>query len=160
MKLICLVAVFLTFASCKKTDGSGGSVVVDQSLKVSFVNKDKKDILKALGEESISKMRLYYLIDGKRVLYHDPKLSAPYGIQLIVPNGQASLYQLQLSLNNVGTVGENVNSTTYLTWEDGKEDTIVGTFFNDSNNRILKNFKFNAVEGGLEEKQGLVITRE
>lgn len=160
MKLICLVAVFLTFASCKKTEGNGGSVVVEQSLKVSFVNKDKKDILKALGDASISKMRLYYLINGKKILYHDPKLSDPYGIKLIVPNDQAKPYQLQLLLNNIGTIGEGVTSTTYLAWEDGREDTVVGTFFNDANNRILTKFKFNGVEGGLEEKEGIVIVRE
>ncbi|MCT2561858.1 hypothetical protein [Chryseobacterium herbae] len=160
MKLICLVAVFLTFASCKKTEGSVGSVVVEQSLKVSFVNNDKKDILKTLGEVSVSKMRLYYLINGKRILYHDPKLSDPYGIKLIVPNDQAKPYVIQLFLNNVGTLGENVTSTTYLTWEDGREDTIVGTFYNDENNRILAKFKFNGVEGGLKEKEGIVIVRE
>jgi len=160
MKLICFVAVLLTFASCQKTEGNGGSVVVDQSLTVSFVDNEKKDILKALGEESISKMRLYYLINGKRVLYHDPKLSDPYGIRLRVPNDQASPYQLQLFLNNPGTVGENITSTTYLVWEDGMEDTIIGTFSNDVNNRILTKFKFNNVEGGLVEKQGIVIVRK
>lgn len=159
MKLICMIAVFLTLSSCKKTENNGGSIVVDQYLKVSFVSPERKDLLKEFGNTNISKLRLYYLKDGKKTLYHDPNLSDPYGIQLIIPNEQVnpSPYQLQLLLNNVGTAGEDVSSTTYLDWGNGKEDTIVGYFFNDSNNRILSKFKFNTLEGGLKEKLGFVI---
>ncbi|OPC72658.1 hypothetical protein BAZ12_02335 [Elizabethkingia miricola] len=162
MKLICLVAVFLTLGSCKKTENNGGSVVVDQYLKVSFVSPEKNDLLKELGNTNISKLRLYYLKEGKKTMYYNPNLSDPYGIQLIVPNAQTnpSPYQLQLLLNNIGTPGENVSSTTYLDWGNGKEDTIIGYFFNDADNRILTKFKFNEIEGGLKEKLGLVIVRD
>ncbi|REC61862.1 hypothetical protein DRF65_14110 [Chryseobacterium pennae] len=160
MKLICLVAVFLALGSCKKAENNGGSIHVEQHLKVSFVSSEKKDILKEIGNSAISKMRLYYLSQGKKVLYDNPNLTDRYGIQLMEPNDQTKLYQLQLLLNNVGTIGENIGSTTYLDWENGKVDTIVGYFFNDENNHILTKFKFNNVEGGLKEKQGLVIVRE
>ncbi|HWV73584.1 MAG TPA: hypothetical protein VN040_17805 [Pseudosphingobacterium sp.] len=157
MKYISLILLALTFLSCDK-DENNESFNVESQIWVSYIDPDGNDLLKSLGEETISKFRLYYLENDKKVLYQKSNLDAPYGITLVKPENGEGLYQLRLVLYNPPTEGEQTQGTTYVRWEDGREDEILAEFSNGQDHRTITKFRYNEKEGTMDDVRNFVYT--
>ncbi|RQO74656.1 hypothetical protein DBR43_04525 [Pedobacter sp. KBW06] len=146
-----LLCLFLLTA-CKK-DKQDANFNVQANIDIAVFDPSGNDHLKKIGEESISKIRLYYLIDGKKVLFNRSNLDAPYGFLTFKPEKEGDRYWLRLFLYNTEKNGSAVKSTTYLRWEDGREDEIIAEFNNRSNSRVLVKFWYNKKEINRTENQ-------
>jgi hypothetical protein len=147
-----LIFLCLLLTACKK-EKHEANFNVQANIDIVVFDKSGNDQLKTIGKERISKIRLYYLIDGKKVLFDRPNLDAPYGFLTFKPEKEGDQYWLRLFLYNTGENGTAVKSTTYLRWENGREDEIVAEFNNRSNSKVLTKFWYNKKEISRSENQ-------
>ena len=77
-----------------------------------------------------SKIKLYYVKDGKEKLYYRGNYDVPTGVELLTPEGmQSAYYALRVFLDCESE--ENV-TTTILEWPDGRRDVFKAEFYRNS----------------------------
>ncbi|MEO6283083.1 MAG: hypothetical protein ABIN80_03960 [Dyadobacter sp.] len=98
------------------------------SVYISIKDPKGTDLLDPSNPESLTRFRVYYLINGKRKLIYDPWMDAPYGyvIEKFAVNDH---YHLQVFANfpNIDN-DKSLECITYLEFEDGSTDTIAASY--------------------------------
>ncbi|WP_316841938.1 hypothetical protein [Pedobacter gandavensis] len=152
--LFVVALIAMAFSSgCKKDIMLVGPTFAS-SVSVAYSDKQGNDYLKAQSPENIAGIKLYHLIDGKKVYYNksDNNNVGKVGFHLIKPKVDGEPYKLSILLPIPEGVGTDVRSTAYLLWENGREDEIVGSF-DTSYNKIVKKFWYNKEEADANGKK-------
>ena len=122
MKLSLSFMLFIFLCSCDKVDYEVGSNI-DISASVFLVNDSGQDLLNPKHPDGIhfAEIKVYEVVDGKKVEIQNLNSDAPKGISLIEPEGDIEKYRLNLTFN----ITENSNMTeTIIQWEEGDEDNL------------------------------------
>lgn len=72
----------------------------------------------------LSKLRVYYIRNGKEEVFYRSNYDAPYGFGLIKPELDETHYRLKVLTDCEGTKEGVDFTTTILKWEDGHRDVI------------------------------------
>ena len=77
-----------------------------------------------------SKLNLYYVMNGKEVLFYRPYLDYPKGLSVYPPGGNHTRYQLDVGVN---IESEERITTSILKWEDGHRDVFKAEIYHGDN---------------------------
>ena len=119
-KLLMLLLFPLLMAACTKEEKC-----VDISNVMSICVSDElgNDLLdpSSASPQAVdtSKLNLYYVRNGKEVLFYRPYLDYPKGLSVYPPGGNHTRYQLDVGVN---IESEERITTSILKWEDGHRD--------------------------------------
>ncbi len=129
MKKIFLLLLPLLMQAC--SDESEGPWIRGGAVQLSVWDEQGNDLLnpklKFSKSVDLSKIRLYYMVDGKEKLMYDSISDVPNGFYLISPEGNDTRgYRLYIGLN---TVSKENPTITILQWENGQRDVIKTEFY-------------------------------
>ncbi len=125
-KLLMLLSLLAFMQGCTKERLEGTLFSCGIELLVS--DEQGRDLLNPTVQSpkavDFSKVRMYYIRNGKEELFYRPNYDAPYGLGLIKPGMGETRYKL-----GVGTDCEETKegvdfTTTILKWGDGHRDVI------------------------------------
>lgn len=119
-KLLSLLLISISFIACSnKDEDCCGIFPGDDIFTFSVVNEDGDDLLSPLMEGTLntSKIKVYRIENGKRVLIHNLYSDYPNGYDMTERNGQFRMVPL------IGPGGK-LQSTGIIQWNKNEEDTI------------------------------------
>ncbi|WP_316820864.1 hypothetical protein [Pedobacter gandavensis] len=150
-KLLILLALIstLTLSGCKK-EIRYCCAIFDNRIFVAYSDKQGNDYLKTLSQETLSGIKLYHLVDGKKVYFNN---IGRVSDNLVKPRYAGGPYTLNIPLPLPQADGDDVRTTAYLLWENGREDEIVGSFISKGDNQRIKKFWYNKEEASADYKE-------
>ena len=129
--IIGILIISISLSCSKKEEENPGSLgfYIDQSVLITMVNEDGVDLLDPQIESAYnsSKVKIFHLINNKKVFYYDNMLNAPGGYKTYNPYERldSSYYVFCLLRTSTdGSTNEASQSTTYIEWNDNDTDTI------------------------------------
>lgn len=107
---------------------------IDSQIRLRVSDARGRDLLNPNSRSKkavdASKIKLYYVKDGKEKLYYRGNYDVPTGVELLTPEGmQSAYYALRVFLDCESE--ENV-TTTILEWPDGRRDVFKAEFYRNS----------------------------
>ena len=113
--------------------------IITAHLDLRVSDKQGNDLLNPASASpktvNLSKVRVYYVKDGKEELLYRGNLDAAWGYTLLTPEGPGlPYYSLRLFFN---IESKEEVTTTILEWEDGHRD-VFKVAFNRASNRITQ----------------------
>jgi hypothetical protein len=126
--LFCVLVIIFGVTCCKSKNKEiqpiGGFT---GSLSMMIQDKNGIDRLNPAFSIAFRTFKVYYLLDGKRVLYNKPQMDAPNGY--IIERSDTDRYYLKIFINGPNYDSKNKNNwITYLEYQDGITDTINASF--------------------------------
>lgn len=131
-RILAILFLSVILLSCKDNkdevmDQSFGGYVAT-SVNIRIKDSDGNDRLAPTGHNPLTSFKVYYLVNGQKVLYNNPNMSAP-GAYSIKKDDVGNYYYVQVLLNSPSPGDDSQNDwITYLEYQDGSTDTIKATF--------------------------------
>lgn len=140
-KIILIFLVIITFCSCT-SDEVKNQDNIDVSLELSITNSNGDDLLDPKNTNSFdhSKIKLFYLVDGKQVEVFDGTKQSPRNFYIDQKEGH---YLLTVFLNHSET---EQYPETYIQWNENNIDIIKAEFRKTKNTVLKKTIWFNGTE--------------
>ncbi|PNE25798.1 hypothetical protein BHU11_10690 [Tannerella sp. oral taxon 808] len=130
-KLLALLLFPLLVAACTKEGGEASEISAGITLQI--IDAQNQDLLDPASTSpkavDLSKVKVYYIREGKEVLFYRENMDGPRGFQLIKPQLGHSHYGLLLGLD---CESKEKVTTTILEWGDGRRDVFKTEFYRQS----------------------------
>ena len=127
-KLLALLLFPLLVAACTKEGGEASEISAGITLQI--IDAQNQDLLDPASTSpkavDLSKVKVYYIREGKEVLFYRENMDGSRGFQLIKPQLGHPHYGLLLGLD---CESKETVTTTIVEWEDGRRDVFKTAFY-------------------------------
>ncbi len=124
MPMWSLLWLLFLLPGCTKEQPS--KTIIDGNMEIRVIDAQGNDLLNPEIQSpktvNVSKLKIYYVKEGREELFYQSMAQAPAGILLLSPQGTGLSYYMIRVFLNVG-INEKI-ATTILEWEDGHRDII------------------------------------
>lgn len=138
MKNLLFIFAIITLFSCSKSNESEipYGTNLDRGINFSVFNTENEDLLNPENPNhlDVSKIKLFYVIDGIEKEFYNPNLDNPRNI-FIFEDETENVYKIGIVLNDTETSERPI---TYIRWNDVDSDTVEATY-ERAPGAILKN---------------------
>ena len=126
--LLLLFPLFSLMQACTKEGGEASEISAGITLQI--IDAQNQDLLDPASTSpkavDLSKVKVYYIREGKEVLFYRENMDGSRGFQLIKPQLGHPHYGLLLGLD---CESKEKVTTTILEWEDGRRDVFKTAFY-------------------------------
>lgn len=149
--IICFLALILGTLNlaCKEEETTDDLIVgdiVSRSVNISLFDKAGTDLLDPANPNSLKRFKVYWIIDGEKVLYNEPFMAAP-GAFTIEKWPLEPYYHLKVLLNGPWFEDSSDGEwTTYLEFEDGTTATIKAVYTVKPGYVMLEKASYNDIQ--------------
>ncbi len=123
-----MVLSLITLFGCKKENTIKNGIIVSRIVRFSIVNVEDDDLLDLKnGFIDTSQIKIYYMIDGKKILYQEPRYDYFKSGWRYLEKSEYNTPKNQIAIA-CNSSELNGKSVTYVNWKENYRDTIEATF--------------------------------
>ena len=133
MKNLLFFISFLTLVSCDNSETPESAFNLDTAIEFSVFNSSNEDLLDPANPQSIeiSKIKLFYLVDGEKKEVYNQNLSSPRNFRVFKHEHE---YRIGINLNDTHASEKPV---TYIQWNNTDTDTLE-VVYSRTNKSVIK----------------------
>lgn len=138
--LLLLLPLLTVMQACtKEISGGQEETIISSSVTLLVSDEQRNDLLDPTSISSksvdLSKVKVFYVKDGKEELFDRKDYDSPRGFRLNKPEWTETRYSMLVYTNCES--GEDI-STTILEWDDGHRDIIKTAYLRPGNGSIIQ----------------------